>query len=292
MNCRGILTLQIKLAISASLLVAIHAQSPTASLPSNQADPSGKPLPDDLSGASYKARTIAPAEAVTPFAVNPLASQKVDPLLYVTLDQMSDADRALAASSGAKILEGADLAGFELNVGKWSSQQLVCKALPAHVFLLFRGDNGRGDQSVFSAAIPHNAKGRVRIIAVERRGYSLFLPAAINELTVSQFNRIRADEPENKSADWLATALCYAALAGARPALTTVSKGSTSATDSLVFPPTLEVGPLGESTVRFVDVASDTQPTEWALQFDPKGQLLKVDHFATPSYAVTPIPAK
>jgi hypothetical protein len=212
--------------------------------------------------------------------------------MYLAQDQISSADRALAASSDRSIHEGATLAGMELNVGKWSYQQLVCKALPDHVFLLYRGDNGPSDQSLFSAAIPRGSKRRVRIIPVERRGYSLFSPAAVNALTVSAFNRIRADEPENKSADWLATALCYAALAGARPALSISIKNPADITDSLVFPPTLEVGSSGDSTVRFVDLASEKQPVEWALTFSQKGELIKVAHFATPSFAVTSIPAK
>ena len=132
----------------------------------------------------------------------------------------------------------------------------------------------------------------MRIIPVERRGYSLFSPAAVNALTVSAFNRIRADEPENKSADWLATALCYAALAGARPALSISPKDPADATESLVFPPTLEVGVSGDSTVRFVDLASEKRPVEWALTFSQKGELLNVVHFATPSFAVTSIPVK
>jgi hypothetical protein len=292
MKYLGILALPLALVVLAFSSLPFQAQSATAPSPSEESAPPGKPLPTDLSGSSYKTRPIPQVEVATPFATNVPESQKTDPLVYLSLDQMSDADRALASSSDPGIREGATLAGIELNVGKWSYQQLVCKALPDHVFLLYRGDNGPGDQSVFSAAIQRGGKGRVRIIPVERRGYSLFSPAAINALTVSAFNRIRADEPDNKSADWLATALCYAALAGARPALSPHRKAAASATDSLVFPPTLEIGSLGDSTVRFIDLALDKQPTEWALTFNPKGELLKVDHFATPDFAATPIPAK
>jgi hypothetical protein len=267
------------------------AQS-AASAPPDQSAPSGTPLPTDLSGSSYKTRPIPQVEVVPTFGANVPVSQKTNPLTYLSPEQMSDADRALAQSSDPGIREGATLAGMELNVGTWSYQQLVCKALPGHVFLLYKGENGPGDRSLFSAAIPRGSKGRVRIIPVERRGYTLFSPAAVNELTISSFNRLRADEPENKSADWLATALCYAALAGARPALTAAPKGSSGVSDSLVFPPTLEIGSSGDSTVRFVDVAAEKQPMEWALTFNPKGQLLKVDRFATPTFAATPIPAK
>jgi hypothetical protein len=267
-------------------------QSATASAPSANPAPPSKSLPTDLSGSSYKAITIPQVQVKTPFAASVPASQKIAPLAFFPVDQMSDSDRALAKSAHDSIREDATLAGMEFDVGAWVDQQLVCKALPDHLFLLFQNNNGPGDVSIFSAAIPRTGKGRIRVIPVERRGYSLFSPTAVNALTISAFNRIRADEPENKSADWLATALCYAALAGARPALTAPTKDSAATDVPLVFPPTLEVGSFGDSKVRFVDLAVQRQPTEWALTFNAKGELLKVDHFPSPSFSVTSIPAK
>ena len=68
--------------------------------------------------------------------------------------------------------------------------------------------------SVFSASVPRNGAGRVRIVPILKRGYSLFSPAPINALTISAFNHIRAEEGEAANSDWLGNALCYAALAG------------------------------------------------------------------------------
>jgi hypothetical protein len=265
-----------------------NAQSGTDTFPSSQ---KATQLPNDLSGSSYKAKPIPQGEVVAPFNANGNRSEKENPLQYVSQDQMSAADRALAAGTDAKIREAATLAGMELDRGKWAYQQIVCSALPNHLFLIFTADNGPGDVSTFSAAIPRGGDGRIRIIPVERRGYSLFSPAPVNALTVSAFNRIRADEPANKLVDWLATALCYAALAGAHPAILPPTD-TKNAGANLVFPPTLEIGNLGESTVRFADVSAEPQPTEWALTFSQKGQLVKVDHFAMPNFAITPVPAK
>jgi hypothetical protein len=265
------------------------AQSPGDSSTGN---PQGTPLSSDLSGSSYKARPISPDSVSPAFSPNAPASARIDPLAYRLADEMTAEDRSLAASADARIREGATLAGMEFDHGKWTHQQLVCRALPDHVFLLFENDNGPGDLSLFSAAIARGSSGRVRVIPVERRGYSLFSPPPVNALTVAAFNRIRADEPENKSADWLATALCYAALAGARPAVTAAKKDSTGNDAALAFPPTLELDPAGDSTVRFVDVAATRNPSEWALTFNPKGQLLKVEHFATPAYSAVPLPQK
>ncbi|MGH9520491.1 MAG: hypothetical protein ACRD2D_12615, partial [Terriglobales bacterium] len=60
----------------------------------------------------------------------------------------------------------------------------------------------------------------MRIIPILKRSYSLFAPAPINALTISAFNHIRVEEHGSDKADWLEDGLCYAALAGANPAVT------------------------------------------------------------------------
>ncbi len=102
--------------------------------------------------------------------------------------------------------------------GTWNATQVVCPALPHHLFLRYTRNNGTGDVTVFTASIPRNGDGRVRIIPIQRRGYSLFSPAPINALTISAFNHIRAEEPDDqRAANWLGNGLCYAALAGGHP---------------------------------------------------------------------------
>lgn len=285
----GNLAIAFTLAIACFPAFPASAQSPADS---STGTPQGTPLPSDLSGSSYKARPIAPVPVSPAFSPNAPDSARIDPLEFRSVDEMTTEDRSLAANADARIRESATLAGIEFDHGKWTHQQLVCRALPDDVFLLFENDNGPGDRSLFSVAIARGSSGRVRIIPIERRGYSLFSPAPVNALTVAAFNRIRADEPENKSADWLATALCYAALAGARPAVTPSQKDPTGNNVGLAFPPTLEVDTNGDSTVRFVDVAPPRNPSQWALTFSAKGQLIKVDHFATPSYSAIPLPQK
>ena len=132
--------------------------------------------------------------------------------------------------------------------------------------------------------------GRVRIIPIQRRGYSLFSPAPVNALAIAAFNRIRADEPATKAADWLSTALCYAALTGGHPDASPLAKNPADANLGLSFPPTIEVQGDGGATVRFVDAAAVPQPMQWALTFNSTGKLLKVTHSATPLYAVKLVP--
>ncbi len=203
---------------------------------------------------------------------------------------MNGIDRDLAANSQPAIRDAAAFAGIEFEKGKWSYQQLECQAIPNHLFLLFKADSGAGDVSLFSASIPRDGKGRVRIIPVERRGFSLYSPAPVNALAMATFNRVRAEEPKGPPADWLATSLCYAALTDPNIEIALAPRQATDSDLGLSFPPSLEMGAEGESTVRFVDVATPRQPMQWALTFDAKDQLVKVEHFPAPVYVTRIIP--
>jgi hypothetical protein len=209
-------------------------------------------------------------------------------LEFRSYDQMTAQDRDLEADAESAIGERAGFAGLEFNQGKWSYRQIVCSALPNHLFLQFTRNNGRGDTSLFSASIPRGDDGRVRIIPIVRRGYSLFSPAPINALTISAFNHIRAEEQtENPPAwppAWLGTGLCYAALAGAHPQVGPPDPADPRKQPSA--PPGRLVIPLhGGALIRFTDVtpaSRSTKPMEWSMTFNGKGKLLKATHSAAP----------
>jgi hypothetical protein len=195
--------------------------------------------------------------------------------------RMSPQDRDLAADAESAIGERAGFVGLEFNQGMWSYQQIVCSALPHHLFLQFTRNNGTGDVSVFSASIPRSGDGRVRIIPILRRGYSLFSPPPINALTISAFNHIRAEEHVDQTSEWLATGMCYAALAGAHPQI-----GPPEETDVKKLPaaPTgREVIPMhGGAVIQFTDDAAIPRPMQWTMTFNGKGKLLKATHSAAP----------
>jgi hypothetical protein len=271
--------------------LSLAAQGTQSKSDATHAPYSVAPVPEDSSGASYKSRPVPSLQNLSPFHGETPQSSSAELIEFRSQSQMTQPDRDLADGAQASIREAATLAGIELGQGKWAYQQLACQALPGHLFLLYKGGNGTGDISLFSAAIARAGNGHARIIPIQRRGFSLFSPASVNPLTIAAFNRIRLSEPDNQKADWLATALCYAALTGAHPETAPTPDKSPDAGLSLSFPPTLEVGNYGESTVRFVDVASPRQPKEWALTFNAKGLLLKVTNSAVPTYVVKPIPA-
>ncbi len=249
-----------------------------------------KPVPSGPSNIPYPARPVPQAKTVTPFSNNASPSAIGHFIMYRTQEQMSESDRDLAAKTQPAIRDAAAFEGIEFDKEKWGYRQLECQALPGHLFLLFIGDSGTGDASLFSAAIPRGGKGRVRVIPVERRGFALFSPAPVNLLAVAAFNRIRAEEPTSQPADWLATGLCYAALTEPRLEVSTSTSPSPKANLTLSFPPTFEVGVDGESTVRFVNVAEPREPMQWVLTFDAKGQIVKVLHLPAPAYTTTIVP--
>jgi hypothetical protein len=209
-------------------------------------------------------------------------------------DQMTRHDRDLEADAEASIQERAGFQNLEFNGGSWTYRQLVCPALPNHLFLRFSRSEGTGEMSMFSAAIPRGGEGKVRIIPIVRKGYSLFSPAPIGPLTIASFNRIRSEENSDWPANWLGTALCYAALAGANPQAGELppppqeGELATHPSETEHMPVTIEPTFVrtkdGGTIVRFADVSTNPHPMEWNLIFDTKGKLLKATH--SPAYAV------
>jgi hypothetical protein len=133
--------------------------------------------------------------------------------------------------------------------------------------------------SVFSASVPRGGEGRVRIIPIQMRGYSLFSPAPINAMTISAFNHIRAEEQAAgaDAPDWLGTALCYAALAGGHPQAARMA-GDGGLLDGGAPPARLVVEQNGGAEIWFTDGSARPRPMEWTMSFDRKGTLLKARH--------------
>jgi hypothetical protein len=248
-----------------------------------------KPVPAD-SAIPYPANPVPSVQTLSPFNDNSSPSAMGHFIVYRSEEQMNAADRALAAKRQPAIRAAAVLAGMEFDKAQWSYRQLECQAVPNHLFLLFENIGGAGDVSLFSASIPRSGNGHLRIVPVARRGFSLFSPAPVNALAIAAFNRIRAEEPNGPPPDWLSTSLCYAALTEPRLEIALSPHQASDTNLALSFPPSLEVGQQGESTVRFVNVAIASQPMQWALTFDARSQLVKVEHFPTPVYATRIIP--
>jgi hypothetical protein len=222
-----------------------------------------------LTASEPLVKPLSMTQRPQPFSYGSEAAKSAAPVEFLASDRMSGEDRALAAGAEGEIRKHASFHGMEFNPIQWSSRQIVCPALPHHLFLRFARNEGTGAVSLFSASIPRGGDGRVRVIPIRRRGYGLFSPAPINAQTVAAFNQIRDEEHLGQSYDWLGTGLCYAALAGA--------DGPPDATPSLAPPAVLEIPVEGGAMIRFTD-GSAPHPMEWTLRFNGKGKLLKATH--------------
>jgi hypothetical protein len=264
-----------------------------AFLPRTHAQAAAEPAP----ATPANARPVPERSVPTPF---PPGSRLLEIARSIELrspDAMPEADRMLEADAESSIAERAGYADIAFNQGQWSYRQLVCPALPNHLFLRFTRNNGARDVSVFSVSIPRNNprdnQARIRIIPIERRSYSLFSPAPINALTIAAFNRIRAeDNPDQpgQAPAWLGTGLCYAALAGANPIA--APQGAVAGQPS--FPaasaPSLEIPAQGGAIIRFTDISATPRPMEWSLIFNGKGRLLKATHAPAGLSGQKPLP--
>src|SRR5258708_10041940 len=166
----------------------------------------GQTSSEQISVPSFKARPVPEPVEPKPFSIEAPKKKPAFSIEFRSAEEMSEQDRLLVADAESSIAEHAGFAGFALDRTTWSYQQMVCPALPNHLFLRDMRNTGTGDVSVFSASIPRDGEGRVRVMPILRRGYSLFSRAPINAPTISAFNHIRAQEPE-LTASWCLVAI-------------------------------------------------------------------------------------
>lgn len=267
------------------LLLAVLSIAGLSSLAKAQTEAAQNPSANHL-----KVTPVPIAVPPIPFPAGSETPGPVPPVEYRSASQMTRKDSDLEADAESSIAEHAGRIGLEFSHGAWSYLQLVCPALPNHLFLRFLRNNGTGDVSVFTASVPRNGEGRVRIVPIQLRGYSLFSPAPINALTIAAFNHIRAEERPSTTPDWLGTGLCYAALAGAHPQLASLAEDLESQKFLTAVPAKLEIPAEGGAIVSFTDAGAAPKPMEWTMTFDRKGRLLKATHLPVGTLAVTAVP--
>lgn len=235
--------------------------------------------------AFHHERVIPQPVEPAPF---PATAKRVEHVYSVEVrsaEELTQQDKLLVANSESTIAEHAGFAGLEYGQGGWVYRQVVCPTFPNHLFLEYTRNNGEGDKTVFSVSIPRNGEGRVRIVPVLKRGYSLFSPAPINALTISAFNHIRAEEGESANSDWLENALCYAALAGSIPRILPpdTSPAPHKPVAALTAEMIIDMQGHGTEVLRFDDVgarprAAAQRAMEWSMTFARNGKLLKATH--------------
>ena len=244
---------------------------------------------EDLSAAGFKVKQVPEAVQPVPYPADSLTPSSVAPIEYRSYDRMTEKDRLQAADAEASIGEHVHYVGLEFNQGKWSYQQPVCPVFRNHIFLRFTRNNGIGDVSMFTASVPTNGEGRVRIIPIQMRGYSLWSPAPINALTISAFNHIRAEESD-QSSDWLETGLCYAALAGRHPVAAKLNEGTDIRKSPAAMLAELTIPAHDGEEISFLDVSASPKLMEWTMIFNRKGKLMKAKHTPVGLMKVSAVP--
>lgn len=272
----GLLPIVAAAAFSAVLCVSTEAQTAVEGTPA----------------AGTRSRVVPPVAERMPFSTRGQSGSAALSIEFRPAEQMTAADRELAADAESSIAEHARFNGMDFTQGKWGYVQVVCPALPNHLFLQYTRNNGVGDVTVFSASIPRNGAGRVRITPILKRGYSLFSPAPINALTISAFNHIRAEEPAGKSSSWVGNGLCYAALAGTHPRIPAPDAEPAIHKPAPALSAILEVPEKGGEVMRFADADARPRPMEWTMTFTQKGRLVKATHFPVAMVTATPVPKK
>ncbi|HEY1984890.1 MAG TPA: hypothetical protein VGG85_05750 [Terracidiphilus sp.] len=270
---------------------SIFAQAPADSPPAK-----GSVLPSTtevgLQGRPVKVvPNSAELDSGVPFSIDSRRSGLPLRLQFIAPDQMTEHDRDLAADAESTIQERAGFENLEFNEGHWAYAQIACPALPNHLLLRFTRNDGTREMSMFSAAIPRNGEGRVRIIPIVRKGYSLFSPAPIGALTIAAFNHIRLEDKPASAPDWLTTGLCYAALAGADPdAEQLQSTRGEGPPIPLTNSPTLVIAPDGGAIIHFDDLSAAPRVMQWSISFDRTGKLLKATHVPVKATAFREVP--
>ena len=234
--------------------------------------------------ASRKVRQVPAEVAPRPFSLdssNSAASSYGHQALSIGFrpsEELTPGDRLLLADAESSIAEHAARFGYNLSSEGWAYDQILCPALPGHLFLRYARNAGRGDVTLFSASIPRAGEGRVRIIPILKRSYSLFSPAPVNAMTIAAFNHVRAEEAEGQSDHWLGNALCYAALAGANPEISTAIEQSADLKPSPDLGATLFAAERGGEVIRFDAADAAGRPMQWTMIFNRKGRLVKATH--------------
>lgn len=238
---------------------------------------------------AQQTQPVPPPVTPRPFAPERPASAPAPEVELLAPGRMSPEARQLAAEEHAAIAARAALEGFDLERGRWSLEQIACPAFPGHLLLLFTGSrDGRGAW-VFSASIPRRGGGRLRILPIQRGGLSLYPAAGANQRSISVFNHMREEEGAERSPDWLGSALCYAALAGARPRVAAEPEpGDGRRVPALTA--VLENGLDGRQSIRLVD-AAPARPVEWRMIFGPDGRLERASRLPAQEIATRPVPA-
>lgn len=249
----------------------------------------------DASTGGLKISATKSTPLPTPFPLDENLFSK-SALQFFSPAEMSASDRALVERNASAIERLAGIQGFEIeDVGgesatSWGYEQAVCTALPDHLVLEFSRSRGAGDLAVFSASLPRDGTDKVRIVPVERRGFTLFTPSPSNAMTIEAFNHILNSDKHAVRGDWLGLGLCYAALAGGHVRAAVATKADKQDAFPLYAAAMVSLSWKANPEITFSDVLPGKPVKKWQLTFARDGQLRRVK-ISSPT-SLSPLPTK
>lgn len=245
-----------------------------------------------------KVRTVPEAVPPEPFRIHssaieaPSGAPDSEAIRLLPGGKMTASDKLLKADAESSVAEHAARLGYDLSLGDWTYQQIACASFPRHLFLQYRRRMSARDVTEFSASIPRAGEGRIRIIPILKRSYSLFAPAPVNAITIAAFNHIRAEESSQANSNWAGNALCYAALVGARPVTTESDEGLSAESTQLPLTAQLNVPLRGGEQIQLFDDTNPERPVQWTLFFNRNGQVVKATRARMDKVQTKPVPAR
>ncbi|HET8635589.1 MAG TPA: hypothetical protein VFL96_01945 [Acidobacteriaceae bacterium] len=177
---------------------------------------------------------------------------------------------APAASSQRReggIASAAKIYGYDLGAGNWTLDQVHCVAMPKVSLLHYREAFHDGAESRFTAVVPLEGEGPVRIVPVLHRNATPFLPAPVNPRNYALFNELVQGTAAKGT--WLDLSACYAALTGA-------GSGVRSELGIAGAPrPTVHTDPGGKThRVTFATRQGESGYKVWNVSFDRFGRVM------------------
>ena len=287
-------------ACAASLPLFAQAQSPSVAKPCAQTGAS-------QTSCGLKVTPAASAmPRLAPFSLDATVSSP-NRLRFLALDQMAAPDRALldqaaprialrAANQGFHVAESASGQGSADALAAWNPRQVQCSALPGWLVMSFTRDPNTNRTASFTVAIPRTASGRLHLVPVERRGFSLYTPSSRNAMTRVVFNDLLREDRSAVHNDWLGLGLCYAALAGFHVEAATTLDPSGGDPHPAYMPGSLSISWKQPPSITLIGLSSSASPTaqprpmQWTLVFTRSGTLGKVKTRA--AHGLTTVPAK
>lgn len=177
---------------------------------------------------------------------------------------------APAASSQRReggIASAAKIYGYDLGAGNWTLDQVQCVAMPKVSLLHYREAFPYGAESRFTAVVPLEGEGPVRIVPVLHRNATPYLPAPVNPRNYALFNELVQGTAAKGT--WLDLSACYAALTGA-------GSGVRSELGIAGAPrPTVHTDPGGKThRVTFATRQGESGYKVWNVSFDRFGRVM------------------